>query len=306
MLDSRSALERALHVDGDPLVRARLLLGVGLLAAPLADHARVIEVCSESAQLGRSAGDDEMVADAMLTLGVAHWARGDLESAAAAHDEAIPLFDGVGDIWGRTICRVLRARTARDAGDLVRAEQLLELAIDDAKQTGDDHVIGLAFEQYARLWLAHGEHDRAATAAAISLRHNELLDYAEGVAAALEVAADIELGRVELDRAEAFAERALGLACEIGHVGSMCAAVEILAAAEAERGHSSIAARSVLIADRSRRRHGLPLAAPARQRVDDLLDRLRLEIGNAWRDLEAQAPMTSLPELARSITAESG
>ncbi|NNE10752.1 MAG: hypothetical protein HKN41_00730, partial [Ilumatobacter sp.] len=301
MLESRAALERALRVDVAPLVRARLLLGVGLLAAPLGDQARVIEVCTESAELGRSVGDDETVAVALLTLGVAQWATGDLEAAAAAHDDAIRRFATTGDEWSLTICRVLRARTARDAGDLAYAEQLLEVAIDDAKQTGDDHVIGLAYEQFARLRLALGEHDRAASAAAISLRHNEALSYAEGVVAALTVSAEVEHARGAFARARDLVERAVGLAGDIGHVGAMAAAVEVLAAVEAVDGRPAAAARYLVIADRARRRHDLPLAPAARERVAAELDRLRDVLGAEWSEIEAEAPMTSLAELARSI-----
>ena len=304
MLDSGTALDRALRVDAGPLVRARLLLGIGLLAGPLGDQARVIEVCTESAELGRSVGDDETIAVAQLTLGVAQWATGDLELAAATHDEAIERFDETGDVWSRTVCRVLRARTARDAGDPELAQRLLEASIDDAKSTGDDHVVGIAFEQYARLWLELGELDRAARAAGISLRHNETLDYAEGVAAALAVSAEIELRRSEVDRARELAERAIGVAAGLGHVGAMCAGVEVMAAVEAATGDSSTAARYLLTSDRARGRHGLPLAPDARQRVGRELDRFRHELGDAWSGLVAEVPMTSLAELARSIVGD--
>lgn len=304
-LDSRAVLERGRDVDAEPLVRARLLLGIGLLAAPLADHAHVLEVCGESAELGRSVGDDETVAVALLTLGVAQWATGDLVAAAASHDEAIELFGAVGDRWSRTVGRVLRARTARDADDLDLAEQLLDASIDDAKHTGDDHVIGLAYEQIARLALARGQLDRASSAATASLHHNEVLGYTEGISAALTLVAEVEIAGGDGARARQLVVRALALAVNIGHVGAMCAAVESAAAVEVADGLPACATRLLLIAQRARRRFGLPLAPRADARFELELARLRDELGSAWDDIAAQAPMTSLEELARSIVESS-
>lgn len=144
LVDARRTLERASAVASPPPVRARVLLGVGLLAAPLGDNDRVRQVCRESADTGRALDDDRTLAAALLTLGVAEWATGDLTSAASTHDEAAALFDGLGDGWGATICRILRARTARDMGDLDTTEALLEVAVED----------GMSIEDAAAKWIA--------------------------------------------------------------------------------------------------------------------------------------------------------
>lgn len=130
------------------------------MAAPLGGNDRVRQVCTESADIGTphevrkpgfdlaavlaiSAGDQSATLD-LLTLGVAEWATGDLTSAASTHDEGAALFDGLGDGWGATICRILRARTARDMGDLDTTESLLEVAVED----------GMSIEDAAAKWIA--------------------------------------------------------------------------------------------------------------------------------------------------------
>ena len=300
-LDSQAALEQGEGVDAPPLVRARLLLGIGLLAAPQADHDRVIQVCTESANLGRAAGDDETVAVALLTLGVAQWATGDLQSAAASHDEAIRLFRNTGERWGHTICRVLRARTARDMGDPDLAEELLDAAIDDAKLTADDHVIGLAYEQIARLTLVRGHIERTVVAATASLRHNEAIGYTEGISAALTILAHAECRRGHVVVAREQVTRALTLASNIGHVGAMCAAVEVSAAIAAAEGDAPRAAGSLLVARRARNRHGLPLPALAAAESERELGRLRSEIASGWDDIESGSRLTSLTELVARL-----
>ncbi len=305
LVDSQAALERASSVRAEPVVRARVLLGMGLLAAPLGDHERTRTACTESAELGRSIGDDATVAAAYLTLGVAQWASGDLDGAAATHDEAIAIFDGLHDLWGATICRVLRARTAQDSGDLDLAEGLLDVAVDDAKQTGDAHVIGLAYEQYTRLSLSRGRLDRAALTAEASLASNEALGYAEGICAALTVLARVRLAQGRFACARESVMQALARASDIGHLGGMCAAIETIAEVDARTGESERAARLLLVAARARARRGLPLPPPEQHRVGELMEQLRLELGSEWDEVAEDLPLLSLTELVRTMLEES-
>jgi predicted ATPase/DNA-binding SARP family transcriptional activator len=87
LAEARLWLDRVGHaaVD-DPRVRSRVLLGVGLVAAPLGSLPEARDACAEAADLSRSVGDDRGTGDALITLGVALWGLGDLERAAAAHD----------------------------------------------------------------------------------------------------------------------------------------------------------------------------------------------------------------------------
>ncbi len=299
LVDSRKALERASVVEAPPHVRARVLLGVGLVAAPMGDNDLVRQVCSESAEIGRALHDDRTVAAALLTLGVAEWATGDLTSAASTHDEGAALYDGLDDRWGATVTRILRARTARDMGDLQTAEALLEIAVDDAKETGDRHVIGLAYEQYARLCLEWGDRERAEMWAQACLDQNETLGYQEGICAGLSLIGRIQLADGNPDAARSTHIRALGLASAIGHLGATCNALEAIAEIDASCGDHHRAALLLLSAERARRR--LPLPPLEAKRIGALRRSLENVLDTGWEDIVTAARLGSLPSLVGSV-----
>jgi hypothetical protein len=66
---------------------------------------------------------------------VALWGLGDLDGAAAAHDEAIQRFSRPDDLWRRDVALVLRARTAVDRGD-TEATRLVDLSLGAARRVG--------------------------------------------------------------------------------------------------------------------------------------------------------------------------
>lgn len=302
LVEARRAVERATTVDTiDPLVRARVMLGVGILAAPLGDLARAREACAESADLARSAGNDAALAGALITLGVAQWGLGDLKEAADTLDTAISLFDRLGDRWGANVSRVLRARTAIEAADDEVAEQLLDAAMEEIRATGDGHLIGMAFEQYARLALRRGDLELAGIAASQSLAEGEALGYREGIVAGLHL-----LGRVRLhtgDRVGARANwlRALDLAWSIGHAGAACEALEWLARLAADEGDDDQAAVLLLHAARLRQRRGLPVRPSDSDSVQALVREVRSRLGPRWDGMERLVPLTSVNEVVASV-----
>lgn len=297
LVDALGTLERAAVVETEPLVRARALLGVALLAAPLGDHLRARSACLDSADLGRTVGDDATVAAALLTLGVAQWAAGELDAAAATHDEAIAIFDQRREPWGAAICRTLRARTAHDGADLDRMRTLLDVAIDDARRTGDAHVIALVHEQLTRYALARGRLDRAAASAAACLESNELLGYQEGICAALGLLAKVRIAQGETVAARNLQIRALRSASRIGHIGAVCTALEAIAEIDAASGDRSDAARLLAVAHRTRMRRGLPVTGSEGHR----LEHLRRALGSTWDDVAGEATSISLADVLAGL-----
>jgi tetratricopeptide (TPR) repeat protein len=245
-----------------------------------------------------------MVADAMITLGVAQWALGDLTAAAATHDEARRLFRSVGDRWGATVSSILRARTARDADDPGAAASLLDDALDDARAIGDAHVLGLALDQMARLALDAGDHARAAFAARECLAANEAIGYAEGVASALHVLAQARAGAGDVEAARDLQLRALQVAQRIGHAGGICESFEMLAGLAAARRDDAWAARLLHHADRMRSRRNVPLVGRAVVAGEALQGQVRERLGPAWDELRARTPLESPDELIAQLLAE--
>jgi tetratricopeptide (TPR) repeat protein len=282
-------------------VRARVLLGVGILAAPLGDLARAREACSESVRLAAAAGDDWSRALALTTLGVAQWGLGELKEAAEAHERALSIFEALDNLWGVTVSRVLRARTAIEAEDEHMAEQLLDAAVDDARATGDGHLIGLAFEQHARLALRRGDLDAANRAATECLVAGETLGYREGIVAGLHL-----LGRIRHESGDHAAAkshwlRALDLAWSIRHIGALCQALESLAALAAEGGDHDHAALLLLHAARLRDRRGVPVRRSEAEAVQALVAGVRSRVGQRWDGMERLVPLTSIDDVVASL-----
>ena len=302
LVEARRAAERATSVEvADPLVRARVMLGVGILAAPLGDLARAREACAESAELAATAGDEGARALALITLGVAQWGLGELKEAAESHDEAIATFERLDRQWEVSVARVLRARTAIEAHDYRLAEQLLDGAMDDIRATGDGHLMGLAFEQHARLALRRGDFEVAGMAAHQCLTEGESLGYREGMVAGLQL-----LGRVRHRSGDAEAARehwlrALDLAWSIGHTGATCEALESLARLAVDEADAEQAAVLLLHAVRLRQRRGLPVRPSDAPAVEALVDDVRSRVGQRWEGMERLVPLTSVQDVVTSL-----
>lgn len=263
-------LERAVEIESlPPLVRAKALWGLALLAASLGQLHRARAAGAESAALGRSAGDDVAIGCGLNALAVAEWALGHHALAAAAHDEAITLFERAGDVWGVAICTVLRARTAIDEGD-PRAGAMADEGLAVARRSGDRHVIGIAFEQMARVRLAEGHIKTVLAMAEESLAAQELIGYTEGTIAALHMLGRAQALAGRLVAAESTHLRALRLAERIGHAAAVCEAFEGLAQVRRAGGRHADALRLLVVAAAERERSGLPLRASEAFNVGEL------------------------------------
>ncbi len=280
LAEARYWLDRAERVDvGDPGVRARVLLGVGLVAAPLGHLRQAQEACAEAADLCRSAGDDRGTGDALITLGVALWALGDLDAAAAAHEEAIERFEAVDEPWRRNVAVVLRARTAVDRTDDDAAERVAA-ALVAARRTADAHLVGLALTQQARLALREQRADDAVAAATEALSSYRRIGYHEGEAAALTLVARGHVAAGDGDRTAADAAgQALEVAAAINHRGALCSAVETLAAVRAADGEDGEALVLLEVAAIERRSSGIPDARVEAGLTGTLAANLRARLG---------------------------
>ncbi|MGY1604204.1 BTAD domain-containing putative transcriptional regulator [Geodermatophilus sp. SYSU D00815] len=281
LAEARAWLERAERARvEDPRVRSRVLLGVGLVAAPLGDLVEARDACAEAAELSRSAGDDRGTGDALITLGVALWALGDLDAAAAAHDEAVERLAGEAEPWRRDVAVVLRARTAVDRGD-PDATDRVAAAVAAARRSGDAHLLGLALSQRARDALRTGRRRVAAEAAEGARDACRRIGYREGEAGALTLLARARLAEGSVGTAAALAEQAIGVAAAIGHRGALCSAAEALAAVRAAAGDDRGALVLLEVAAAERRRRGIPDAPVERALTARLREGLRTRLGPA-------------------------
>jgi tetratricopeptide (TPR) repeat protein len=268
-------LRRAIAIDTVPAAsRAKVLWGYSLLVAGLGHLDEALEAGETSTSLARESADDAAIGAGLNAVAVAHWALGDLDAAVAAHDEAIERFVSCGDIWGESICRVLRARTALDRGD-PDGEERLHAGLAAAQRCGDAHVIGIAVGLLAQLHASRGERDQAIAKTRESLHLQESIGYIEGTIAALHLLSRLHLDGDEMAEARDALLRSLRLAWKMQHAAAICEALEGLAQVASREGNERTALELVSTAEAERSARGLPLRSSDRPAIEKLQSHLR-------------------------------
>ncbi len=221
-------------------LQADLLASSGTYAVSRGDLHQAALDCGSAAELYDTLGYKRSLAQSLIGLGIAQWGRGDLASAARAHDRAAELFSALADTWGVGLCLVLRARTAIDASEDDAAARLDE-AEAAARRCGDQHVLAAALVQRARAELADARHDDAAAHAAESLRLNEIHGHHEGVVGSLHALGLAQAGQGDLSVAAHTLGRALRSAAALHHAGATAESLDCLAvlAAREERWYDA-------------------------------------------------------------------
>jgi predicted ATPase/DNA-binding SARP family transcriptional activator len=267
-------LHRAAAVEEVPAaVRAKVLWGYALMINGLGDIDRAVQAAQLSTVLARQTGDDAAIGAGLNALAVAHWSRGEVDAAIAAHDEAIKRFIAVEDVWGESICKVLRARTALDQGH-PDGDRRLDEAVEAARRSGDAHVIGLALGLAAERAARAGDLPGAIQLGTESLHLQESIGYAEGTVSALHLLARFHFEVGDLGAARTDLLRSLQLAWKLQHAAATCEALEGLAVINAREGSLSEAVGLLRASVAERSRRDLPVRPGDRPAVDDLRRRL--------------------------------
>lgn len=286
-------LRRAIAIDTVPAeTRAKVLWGYSLLVAGLGHLDEALETGEASTTLARQSGDSAAIGCGLNAAAVAHWALGDLDAAVAAHDEAIERFVAVGDLWGESICRVLRARTALDRGD-ADTEDRLRAGLDAARRCGDAHVIGIALGLLAHLQATRGEQDSAIESARESLRLQESIGYTEGTIAALHLLARLHLESGDTAEARDELLRSLRLAWKMQHAAAICEAFENLAQIASHGGDDRTAMQFLSAAETERAARNLPVRPADRPTIDKLQSHLRSSTTGEQPETPAMADLVA-------------
>lgn len=290
-------LRQAVEFTGaPPAARAKVLWGYSLLVASLGDLEEALRAGLASTELAREANDDAAIGAGLNAVAVAQWALGDTEESIASHEEAIERFVAADDIWGESVCRTLRARTALDlfAPD---APQLLDLAVDAAERSRDAHVIALALGLTAQMHERNDDLEAALANAAESLRLHDSIGYAEGAISALHLLARLEMKIGHETSARQHLCRGLRLGRKMQHAAAVCEALEGLAVLSHRCGDLIEAARVLRAVDHERSERRL------RIRPDDAcaLDELRSALADS-----GSVPIrpVSIDELVAEVLAE--
>lgn len=297
------------RVEGNPRMAARqeaaVLRSLGLLANPTGDVRAAADYCRRAIVLSRSVGDDVGTTAALLTLGIAEWARGDLAAAAAAHDEALALAARTGERWHLLAGLTLRARTALDAGEGDALDRI-ETAIAAGQQDDERQLLSVATSLLARHHLGTGEVAPAAVAAESALDQARRINYREGEVGALNLLGRIRLEQQEHDAAAECFATALRIAADSQIRGAVCETLESLGLLAAVSGRPEDA--QLLLLGAARERDRLGLRAPvfganailrAKQSTAELL-------GSATAMVRARVVLTKVDDLVTDLLAGEG
>jgi predicted ATPase/DNA-binding SARP family transcriptional activator len=286
-------LRRAIAIDSVPAEsRAKVLWGYSLLVAGLGHLDEALETGEASTVLARQSGDSAAIGCGLNATAVAHWALGDLDAAVAAHDEAIERFVAVRDLWGESICRVLRARTALDRGD-ADSEAHLRAGLDAARRCGDAHVIGIALGLLAHLQANRGERGHAIENARESLRLQESIGYTEGMIAALHLLARLHVASGDTANARDELLRSLRLAWKMQHAAAICEALEDFARIASNDGDDRTAMQLLSAAETERAARNLPVRPTDRPAIEKLQSRLRSSIIGEQPEIPAMSDIVA-------------
>ncbi len=201
--EGRAWLERALALDdARDSTRRSLLASLGVLAYMQGDHERAVTASDEAAALAvELKGTDRYSQLRDIANAALH--RGDLDEAAAAFRERLPLAIAMDNGVGTSACRINLAYIANQRRDYETAEALMDenlpfvrsrgqarceantlseraythLHVGNAQASADDALLAsvralqihdrpltaIALDLYAASVAAHGDHERAAT-----------------------------------------------------------------------------------------------------------------------------------------------
>ena len=184
---------------GDPSVRERAQMGLGILRAEQGDLAGAQASFEESLALVRSAGDLGRTAAVLANIGTVAYYRGDVERAREAYVEGIALArDSQSLVRIPTLGENLAVLLLRE-GNADGALEYANLGIDAARELGDLRELGSVLRVLARVHVARGRNDDAESALAESIELTRRVQDALGLADWLEAAAMLAQARGDLD-----------------------------------------------------------------------------------------------------------
>lgn len=271
-----------------PEERMSLLAAATLLRLGLGDFKAANLLATEQLELALIVGNRQWEGDALTRLGTVAWARGDLQTAKPLYGKAVEVLGGAGDPWRLAIAEVHLARVQRDSGELNEANLTGEAALSQARQVGEDTVLGFALDVLASI--AHRLHrsELASRLVEDALAHYRAVGYREGEASGLHMAGRLLLERGRNATAEQTFREALDLCSRIGHRAGIATSLEDLAQVMAAAGDDLGAATLLGAAAARREAIGVPMPTTERRAWD--MDSMRLvtrfdadELERAWQ-----------------------
>jgi predicted ATPase/class 3 adenylate cyclase len=309
--EGRQWLGQAL-AEGDgahAAVRARALIGAGMLAHYEGDYAAAEALCRESIELHAAGEDRGGTAVALEGLALAVRTRGDFSAAETLFGDALAIFRELGDAEGtaRTLDRLGIA--VWFGGDDDRASDLVKESLEAFRRLGDRAGIGLALTDLGLVTLGRGDVTTARRLLDDGLALSREVTDRRNVAKALYGLGDVARADGDLAIAAVRYDEGLTAAVEYGFPWLAALFIERLAGLTMTVGSLEQSARLFGAAEALRQAIGAPMPAYFRALYDDDLAalRARLESGKleaAWEDGRALTAETVLGEAHAVLPAQ--
>jgi predicted ATPase/DNA-binding CsgD family transcriptional regulator len=136
--EGHSWLARALALpNGEPsAARAKAMAAAGMVAWARGEVEHAENLLQQSAALWRSIGDGARLARSLHYLGLVAWQQGDFRAMAAQAEASLAAAEESGDEVGTAVARVTLGRALLRLGELGRARQALERALERFRALG--------------------------------------------------------------------------------------------------------------------------------------------------------------------------
>ncbi|MDQ3065700.1 MAG: tetratricopeptide repeat protein [Actinomycetota bacterium] len=201
--------ERALKTSSDPRARGEALGGLGRLALRLGDAAQAVDSIEEAFRIAPELASS--LPGLVETLGKAHAATGELESAIAVFERGAGDAAAAGDLVAQTRCEIWLANALIDSGGYGRAGELLGGALARSEKTVEPAERARIYWSQSRLHTLKGDQDAAARFARKTLELLELGEDVYNTARAHQLLAFIAVERSRGEEALDHVERGLAL-----------------------------------------------------------------------------------------------
>ena len=163
--EARRWLDLALtrEAHGSPAARAKALLGAEVIAFFQGEYQRAAAHGEEALALYQALGDTRGVASSYGNLGLLADARGDYAQATARYEEALTIFRALDDQSHVNFMLGNLGLIAFFQGDYERATALLEEAVALGRTLGDRNSVAIALGNLGLVAYARGDYERATT-----------------------------------------------------------------------------------------------------------------------------------------------
>jgi predicted ATPase/class 3 adenylate cyclase len=217
--------------------RARVLIGVGLIAAYQADYTAAATFLQEGVVLSRATEDHLVLAYGLFSLGLMAWLRGDQVQARSFSQDGLEVSQAGGYRLQEALNLFVLSAVAVDFGDHSTARSMADASLAICTDTGFGRGISLALSILGRLSYEQGNYARAAGLFDQALAGFRVAQFPLGAAWTLALAGRVSIAQGNVLEARGLLTEGLALAQELGLTARIPWLIEGLgevAAAEAQ------------------------------------------------------------------------